>query len=122
MPILPMLVPGAGRPFATPSRVHVFPPSLERYTPEPSPPYVRRLGWRRWSHIVTYIRWGLEGSMAMSDAPVVGVSPARISCHVFPPSLDRYRPRSPPGLNRWPVAATKMVLGFVGWTTISEMR
>src|SRR6266508_3235434 len=35
-PIRPMSADGPGRPL--PSRVHVFPPSTERYTPDPTPP------------------------------------------------------------------------------------
>ena len=42
-----------------------------------------------WSHIAAYTRWGFDGSMAMSTAPVVAVAPASTRSQVAPPSMDR---------------------------------
>ena len=54
------------------SRFQVSPPSSERKRPEPRPPYVRRSGSRRWSHIAAKIRCGFDGSIARSMPPAYG--------------------------------------------------
>src|SRR5437763_9521294 len=47
-------------------------------------------------------------------APVVPLPPGSTSRQVAPPSVVRYRPRTPPGTNRLPAAAAKIRLGLVG--------
>src|SRR5687767_12045099 len=64
---------------------------------------------------------GLPGSIATSIAPVVPLSPSRTRIHVSPPSVVRYRPRSPPGTKRLPAEATNTRLGFAGSTAIRPM-
>src|SRR5690349_7152946 len=94
IPMRPMLAEGAGSP--PPRRFHVSPPSVDLYTPEPTPPYVRRFGWRRWSHMAAYTTLGFVGSMARSTAPVVELAPGRTWVQCRPPSVLRYTPRWPP--------------------------
>src|SRR5947199_7216440 len=55
-------------------------------------------------------------------APVVPFAPVSTRCQVAPPSVVRYRPRTPPGTNRLPAAAAKIRLGLVGSMASRPMR
>ena len=56
-----------------------------------------------------YTIWLLTGSITMSFAPVSS-STFSTCFHVLPPSTVLYTPRSPPGPQRLPVAATNTML------------
>ena len=45
----------------------------------------------------------------------------RTFCHVLPPSPVRYTPRSGPGVQAWPTAATNTTSGFAGSMTMREI-
>src|SRR5271170_6766520 len=64
--------------------------------------------------------WGFEGSNVRSMAPVL-LSLKRTFFQVLPPSLERNTPRVSLGPYAWPIAATKTMSGFVGWTITLEM-
>jgi len=53
------------------SRVQVPPPSSDRNSPDPTPPYTRAPLLRWWSHSVAKTRPWFVGSMARSMPPVV---------------------------------------------------
>src|SRR5688572_27610986 len=59
---------------------------------------------------------GLAGSIDRSLAPLVALSPLSTGDHVFPPSVDRYTPRSGVPFQRSPCAATYTRSGFCGCT------
>src|SRR5262245_38586516 len=71
---------------------HVLPASSERKRPlplgesGPSPPERNVQPLRRKSHIPASSTSGLPGSIASDEHPVDAFFPARIFCHVLPPS------------------------------------
>src|SRR5581483_11927151 len=92
--------------------LQVAPPSVVRNRPllegavGPSPPERYSQPLRRKSHSAAKRMSGLVGSMAMSEQPVERFPPLRINCHVLPPSVVLYRPRSGESLQRGPGTAT----------------
>src|SRR5215211_2478581 len=95
----------AGSPGLRVSSVHVSPPSVDLYSPDPAPPLQSCHGRRYTSQSVAYSTPGLEGSMTRSAAPARGLLNST-RAHVRPPSRDRNTPRSSFGANGWPSAAT----------------
>src|SRR5262249_21211698 len=85
---------------------HVSPPSRETNSPLPGPPLVSSHGLRRACHIPAKRIRGLFGSKQTSDAPVSRSLP-RTRCHVLPPLVVRYTPRSSFGPNGLPSTAAK---------------
>src|SRR5215470_5997819 len=83
----------AGRPFEVLIDVHVLPPSVERWRPEPlvavgpSPPERNVQPLRRKSHMPASSASGFVGSIARLEQPVDALPPFKISDHVLPPSL-----------------------------------
>src|SRR5690348_10369839 len=83
----------AGRPFAVLIDVHVLPPSVDRWSPEPlvavgpSPPERNVQPLRRKSHSPASRASGFVGSMARLEQPVDALLPFRICDHVLPPSI-----------------------------------
>src|SRR5439155_18069111 len=108
--------------------VHVFPPSVERNNPLAegalgvSPPDRYSQPLRRKSHIAANMISGFVGSIFTSVQPVEGFAPLRTCCHVFPPSVVLYKPRSGESLHKGPGTAANTVSLFVGLTLIFAMR
>src|SRR4030095_6252037 len=108
--------------------VQVLPPSVERNNPladgavgiRPAERDFHPL--RRKSHIAANMISGLLGSISTSVQPVERFAPLRTSCHVLPPSVVLYRPRSGESLHNAPGTATKTVSLFLGSTVIRAMR
>src|SRR5262249_4892031 len=108
--------------------VQVMPPSVERNNPladgavgtAPPERYCQPL--RRKSHIAANIVSGLPGSILISVQPVERLAPLRTCCHVLPPSVVLYRPRSGESLHNAPGTATKTVSLFLGSMAIRAMR
>src|SRR5213594_59746 len=99
--------------------VQVLPPSVERNNPLPegavglSPPERYSQPLRRKSHIEANMMSGLLGSIAMSVHPVERFAPLRTCCHVLPPSVVLYNPRSSESLHNAPGTAAKTVALFL---------
>src|SRR5260370_42269065 len=87
------------------SLLHVSPPSMVLYKPLDGPPPLKPQGVRRRWYMAAYRVLGLFRSIAMSVAPVSSLT-KRTLCHVLPPSIDLYTPRSLLGPQRWPPPAT----------------
>src|ERR1035438_1042913 len=101
--------------------VHVFPPSDDLYKPLPFPPELKDQGVLLNSHIPAYMISGFCQSIATSLHPVFS-STYRIFSQVFPPSDVLYKPRSGPGFQSGPSAATNTVFGSFGSIRILAMR
>src|SRR6266516_1682781 len=89
-PMRPFMVSGKPPPLTS---VHVLPPSVVFQSALPGPPEFRKYGSRWRCQLVAKSNSGFEGSIATS------MKPARsemnlMSCHVCPPSVVLYRPRS----------------------------
>ena len=56
-------------------------------------------------HAPAYSSLGFDQLIAIETAPVWSLMNSTF-CHVLPPSLVRYTPRSGPQPNGWPIAAT----------------
>src|SRR6185436_79063 len=97
--------------------VHVVPPSVLFHSADPGPPLLSEYGVRRRSQLAANRMFGSFGLIAMSMNPALSLTNFT-SCHVLPPSVVRYSPRS--GLLRHaaPSAATNTMFGLVGCTTI----
>src|SRR6266436_176324 len=108
--------------------VQVLPPSVERNNPlaesavGPSPPERYSQPLRRKSHMAANMMSGLFGSIVKSVQPVERFAPLRTCCHVLPPSVVLYKPRSAESLHNGPGTAAKTVSLFLGSTTIREIR
>src|SRR5215831_20764184 len=108
--------------------VQVLPPSVERNNPlaegavGSAPPDRYSQPLRRKSHIAANMVSGLLGSISTSVQPVDRFAPFKTSCHVLPPSVVLYRPRSGESLHRAPGTAANTVSPFLGSTTIRPMR
>src|SRR5437879_1312042 len=108
--------------------VQVVPPSVERNNPLAesavgiAPPERYSQPLRRKSHIAANMISGLLGSISTSVQPVERFAPFRTCCHVLPPSVVLYRPRSGESLHNAPGTATKTVSLFRGSTVIRAMR
>src|SRR2546429_4062964 len=108
--------------------VQVVPPSVEWNNPLAesavglSPPERYSQPLRRKSHIATNMISGFVGSIARSVQPVERFAPLRTCCHVLPPSVVLYRPRSGESLHKGPGTAANTVSLFVGLTLIFAMR
>src|SRR5881409_892027 len=108
--------------------VQVFPPSMERNNPLAegavglSPPERYSQPLRRKSHIAANMMSGLVGSIFTSVQPVERFAPLRTCCHVLPPSVVLYRPRSGESLHNAPGTAAKTVSLLLGSTTTRAMR
>src|SRR5213080_1752956 len=108
--------------------VQVLPPSVERNNPLAegavglSPPERYSQPLRRKSHIEANMMSGLFGSIVKSVQPVERFAPLRTCCHVLPPSVVLYRPRSGESLHKAPGTATKTVSLFLGSTVIRATR
>src|SRR5947207_11431446 len=108
-PIFPRF--DAGRPAV--SLVQVSPPSVDLYSPAPGPVLVMFHGVRSTCHVDAYSTRLLDGSIAMSAAPVSS-STNNTFCQLLPPSPVRNTPRSALGPYGCPIAATYTISGFVG--------
>src|SRR5881397_2579383 len=108
--------------------VHVSPPSVERNRPLAegavglSPPERYSQPLRRKSHMAANITSGFVGSIAIAVQPVERFGPLRTCCHVLPPSVVLYRPRSGESLHNAPGTAAKTVSLLLGSTTTRAMR
>src|SRR5437660_11352549 len=108
--------------------VQVLPPSVERNNPLAdgavglSPPERYSQPLRRKSHIAANMISGFVESIATSVQPVERFAPLRTCCHVLPPSVVLYRPRSGESLHKGPGTAANTVSLFVGLTLIFAMR
>src|SRR5215471_2597180 len=108
--------------------VQVLPPSVERNNPLAegevgrAPPERYSQPLRRKSHIAANMMSGLVGSIARSVQPVERFGPLRTCCHVFPPSVVLYRPRSGESLHKGPGTAANTVSLLVGLTLILAIR
>src|SRR5258707_10286289 len=65
---------------------------------------------------------GLLGSISTSVQPVERFAPLRTCCHVLPPSVVLYKPRSGESLHNAPGTAANTVSLFLGSTAIRAMR
>src|SRR6185312_56624 len=108
----------SGRPSC--SRVHVSPPSVERQSPLPFPPFSRFHGKRRTCHMPAKSTLGLPGCITRSLVPVVSFT-NNTFFHVLPPSVVRNTPRSALGFHTLPMAATNTRSALVGSMTIREI-
>src|SRR5579863_2587871 len=95
--------------------VHVAPPSVDFQSALSGPPPLYPHHVLRRLNEDAYTMRGLDGSIATSLNPVSSLMYFRFF-HVFPPSVDRNRPRSLFGPNKCPGAAMNTILGFVGST------
>src|SRR6188472_932325 len=108
--------------------VQVLPPSVERNNPlaegavGTAPPERYSQPLRRKSHIAANMMSGLFGSIFTSVQPVERLVPLRTCCHVLPPSIVLYKPRSGESLHNAPGTATNTVSLFLGSTEIRPMR
>src|SRR5215813_11059553 len=108
--------------------VQVLPPSVERNNALAegavglSPPERYSQPLRRKSHVAANITSGLFGSNLTSVQPVERFGPLRTCCHVLPPSVVLYKPRSGESLHNAPGTAAKTVSLFLGSTAIRAMR
>src|SRR6186997_1862137 len=108
--------------------VHVLPPSVERNNPlaegavGTAPPERYSQPLRRKSHIVANMMSELLGSISTSVQPVDRFAPLRTCCHVLPPSVVLYRPRSGESLHNAPGTAANTVSLFRGSTVIRPIR
>src|SRR5436305_9185554 len=78
------------------------------------------LVWRRRWYAAAYMMSGLRGSTSKSVTPVFSLMVSD-AFQVAPPSVDLYRPRSPPGEKSGPCDATQMVLELRGSIQILAM-
>src|SRR5436190_19893262 len=101
-PMRPLVVSGKPPPLIS---VHVAPPSVVFHNAEPGPPLRRKYGPRIRSQLEAYNVLGSRGSMTMSMKPARSLTNL-MSCHVCPPSVVLYRPRSGFGFQAAPRAAT----------------
>ena len=100
--------------------VHVSPPSVDFHSALPGPPpFMQQAVRRRW-YIDANRMFGSVADITRSFAPVSS-SPLRTCFQLFPPSVVLYTPRSPPGPNSGPVAATSTTSLLVGWMTMRLM-
>src|SRR6476620_7478610 len=108
--------------------VQLLPPSVERNNPLAegsvgiAPPERYSQPLRRKSHMEANMMSGLFGSIVKSVQPVERFAPLRTCCHVLPPSVVLYRPRSGESLHSAPGTAAKTVSLFLGSTMTREMR
>src|SRR5215472_8725377 len=108
--------------------VQVLPPSVERNNPlaegaiGTAPPDRYSQPLRLKSHIAANIVSGLLGSISTSVQPVERFAPFKTSCHVLPPSVVLYKPRSGESLHNGPGTATKTVSLFLGSMVIRAIR
>src|SRR5436189_5696543 len=108
--------------------VQVLPPSVERKNPLAegavgiAPPERYSQPLRRKSHIAANMASGLLGSISTSVHPVERFAPFKTCCHVLPPSVVLYRPRSGESLHNAPGTAANTVSLFLGSTMIREIR
>src|SRR5262249_8754835 len=92
-----------GRPVF--SFVQLLPASVDLYSALSGPPLMRvQTGRRRW-YAAAISTSGLRGSSTTSVTPVLALI-LSTHCHDLPPSVVLYRPRSPPGPQSGPWAAT----------------
>src|SRR5437763_14659482 len=108
--------------------VQVGPLSVERNNPLAesavglSPPERYSQPLRRKSHIAANMISGFVGSIARSVQPVERFAPLRTCCHVLPPSVVLYKPRSGESLHNAPGTATNTLSLFSGSTARRAMR
>src|SRR3954464_5104472 len=108
--------------------VQVLPPLVERNNPLAegsvgvAPPDRYSQPLRRKSHIAANMTSGLLGSISTSVQPVERFAPFRTCCHVLPPSVVLYKPRSGESLHNAPATAANIVSLFLGSTAIRAMR
>src|SRR5262245_10162076 len=75
------------------SLFHVAPASVDFHNADPGPPPTNPKACRRRWYVAAYKTLGSDVSSATSVTPV-SWSPLSTSCHVRPPSLVLYNPRS----------------------------
>src|SRR5882724_12075108 len=108
--------------------VQVLPPSVERNNPLAegavglSPPERYSQPLRRKSHMEANMMSGLFGSIVKSVQPVERFAPLSTCCHVLPPSVVLYKPRSGESPHSAPGTAANTVSLFLGSTAIRAMR
>src|SRR5690242_12999463 len=107
-----------GRPL--PSLFQVLPPSCERQMPPSVLPLTCVHGLRCSVHMPAYSTFGLDGSIAMSLAPVVSLTYSTLF-QVLPASVVMNTPRVSLGFHGLPCTATYTVLASFGSTMIFEI-
>src|SRR5215813_5907952 len=97
MPIVILPTTPCGSPGLRVISRHVSPPSVDLKRPLPGPPLDIWYSIRYASQSAANITFGLRRSICTSTAPVL-LSRNSLRCHVLPPSVLLYRPRSSLGV------------------------
>src|SRR5687767_6875125 len=98
----PFIVSGQPPPLIS---VHVVPPSVVFQSAEPGPPLLRKYGPRTRSQLAARRMFGFVGCICTSMKPALSLMNFT-SCHVCPPSVVLYKPRSGFAFHAAPSAAT----------------